>query len=195
MAVGDDDDGGTGGRRNPGPSAAARNRAALLAAARRLFDEVGADVPLSRLAAEAGVGQAVLYRVFPDRASAVWEVFGEDLTALEELAAAADLPVLLGEVTRSAVRSTGFLQVVAGHLDDTRLLDAGRRFAVALARCREGTAPARRPARDLTAADLGLAVQMVAGALVTTAREQRLEVARRAWDLLGVPVDLGRPAG
>lgn len=185
------DDGGGADRRNPGPSAAARNRAALLAAARRLFDEVGADVPMSRLAAEAGVGQAVLYRVFPDRASAVWEVFGEDLTALERVAAGGDLPVLLGEVTRSAARSTGFLQVVAGHLGDARLEEVGRRFSRALQLCRERTPAARRPSRDLGPDELALAVQMVVGALVTTPRERRLEVARRAWDLLGVTVALG----
>ncbi|WP_187279809.1 TetR/AcrR family transcriptional regulator [Quadrisphaera setariae] len=184
------DDGGGSGRRNPGPSAAARNRAALLAAARRLFDELGADVPMSRLAAEAGVGQAVLYRVFPDRASAVWEVFTEDLTALEALADAGDLPALLGEVSRSAARSTGFLQVVAGHLGDPRLAEVGERFAAALVRCRERTAPERRPRRDLTTGDLRLAVQMVTGALVTTPRGERLGVARRSWDLLGIPVDL-----
>jgi AcrR family transcriptional regulator len=188
--AGSDDDAGAGGRRNAGPRAAARNRAALVAAARRLFDEVGADVPMSRLASEAGVGQAVLYRVFPDRASAVWEVFGEDLTDLEELAAGGDLPALLGAVTRSAARSTGFLQVVAGHLEDARLREVGERFAVALAVCRDRTPPGRRPAQDLGAADLGLAVQMVTGALVTTPRGDRLAVARRAWELLGVPVDL-----
>jgi len=178
------------GRANPGPGAAARNREALVSAARRLFDDVGADVPMSRIASEAGVGQAVLYRVFPDRASAVCEVFSDDLDDLERLAAQSDLPVLLAAITRSAARSTGFVQLAAGHLDDPRLRELCDRLQVSLADCLERTAPARRPARPLSAADLVLGVQMVTGALATTPREERLAVALRAWGLLDVSVDL-----
>lgn len=166
-----------------------------MAAARRLFDQVGADVPLSRIATEAGVGQAVLYRVFPDRASAVWEVFRDDLEHLERLAAREDLPALLGEVTRSAARSTGFLQLAAGHLDDPRLRALGERLEGALAAALARTPAGRVPERPVGVADLALGVQMVSGALVTTAREERLAVARRAWALLGIAVDLDAEEG
>lgn len=42
-------------------------REALVGAARRLFADQGLDVPLSTIAAEAGVGIATLYRHFPTR--------------------------------------------------------------------------------------------------------------------------------
>ena len=45
---------------------AQRNREAILAAARELFAE-SADVPMYEIARRAGVGQATLYRNFPDR--------------------------------------------------------------------------------------------------------------------------------
>ena len=45
---------------------AQRNREAILAAARALFAEC-ADVPMCEVARRAGVGQATLYRNFPDR--------------------------------------------------------------------------------------------------------------------------------
>lgn len=54
----------------PERSDAARNRKALLDAARRLFahDDV-ADVSMSDIAKEAGVGKGTLYRHFPDKAT------------------------------------------------------------------------------------------------------------------------------
>jgi AcrR family transcriptional regulator len=51
-------------------SDAARNRRALLDTARRLFAEQDvADVSMSDIAREAGVGKGTLYRHFPDKAS------------------------------------------------------------------------------------------------------------------------------
>jgi AcrR family transcriptional regulator len=48
-------------------SDARANRDAVVAAARTLVSAVGADVPLSTVAEEAGVGIATLYRHFPTR--------------------------------------------------------------------------------------------------------------------------------
>jgi len=46
---------------------AARNRERILAAAREMLVEQGRDVPLDDIARRAGVGNATLYRHFPDR--------------------------------------------------------------------------------------------------------------------------------
>ncbi|MFV0463587.1 MAG: TetR/AcrR family transcriptional regulator [Nostocoides sp.] len=43
------------------------NRAAIVASARRQLGERGADVPLTAIAEDAGVGIATLYRHFPER--------------------------------------------------------------------------------------------------------------------------------
>ncbi|MCX4745474.1 TetR/AcrR family transcriptional regulator [Kitasatospora sp. NBC_01287] len=53
---------------------ATRNRERILAAARRLFADEGADVPLDEIAKQAGVGNATLYRNFPDRTALVHQV-------------------------------------------------------------------------------------------------------------------------
>jgi AcrR family transcriptional regulator len=53
---------------------ASRNRERILAAARELFAETGADVPLDEIARRAGVGNATVYRNFPDRATLVQQV-------------------------------------------------------------------------------------------------------------------------
>ncbi|WP_372495874.1 TetR/AcrR family transcriptional regulator [Kitasatospora humi] len=53
---------------------AVRNRERILAAARKLFANEGADVPLDEIARQAGVGNATLYRNFPDRPALIHEV-------------------------------------------------------------------------------------------------------------------------
>ncbi|TPQ16365.1 TetR/AcrR family transcriptional regulator [Streptomyces sporangiiformans] len=55
-------------RKAPRPRAdALRNRERIVAAAREMFVELGADVPLDEIARRAGVGNATVYRNFPDR--------------------------------------------------------------------------------------------------------------------------------
>ncbi|WP_308405119.1 TetR/AcrR family transcriptional regulator [Streptomyces sp. B93] len=62
-------------RRTTRPRAdALRNRERIVAAARELFVEHGADVPLDDIARRAGVGNATVYRNFPDRDALVREV-------------------------------------------------------------------------------------------------------------------------
>ncbi|CAM5541156.1 TetR/AcrR family transcriptional regulator [Streptomyces griseus] len=61
--------------RAPRPRAdALRNRERIIAAARELFVEFGPDVALDDVARRAGVGNATLYRNFPDRAALTHEV-------------------------------------------------------------------------------------------------------------------------
>ncbi|MGI5398343.1 TetR/AcrR family transcriptional regulator [Streptomyces sp. CA-135486] len=62
-------------RRAPRPRAdALRNRERIVTAAREMFVEFGPDVPLDEIARRAGVGNATLYRHFPDRAGLLREV-------------------------------------------------------------------------------------------------------------------------
>ncbi|MFJ3903235.1 TetR/AcrR family transcriptional regulator [Streptomyces sp. NPDC090025] len=62
-------------RRVPRPRAdALRNRARIVTAAREMFVEFGPQVPLDEIARRAGVGNATLYRNFPERTDLVREV-------------------------------------------------------------------------------------------------------------------------
>src|SRR2546429_9630680 len=65
---------------------AQRNREAILGAARELFAERG-DVPMYEVARRAGVGQATLYRNFPDRRNLVAALLEEHIERVEQLAA------------------------------------------------------------------------------------------------------------
>jgi AcrR family transcriptional regulator len=53
---------------------ALRNRERIVSAAREMFTEYGPDVPLDEIARRAGVGNATVYRNFPDRDALVREV-------------------------------------------------------------------------------------------------------------------------
>ncbi|MFJ4472841.1 TetR/AcrR family transcriptional regulator [Streptomyces sp. NPDC089424] len=53
---------------------AVRNRERIVTAAREMFVEHGPDVPLDEIARRAGVGNATVYRNFPDRDALVREV-------------------------------------------------------------------------------------------------------------------------
>ncbi|MFJ2761764.1 TetR/AcrR family transcriptional regulator [Streptomyces prasinus] len=53
---------------------ALRNRERIVTAAREMFVEFGADVPFDEVARRAGVGNATVYRNFPDREALVREV-------------------------------------------------------------------------------------------------------------------------
>jgi AcrR family transcriptional regulator len=64
---------------------AQRNREAIVAAARELFAEC-ADVPLYEVARRAGVGQATLYRNFPDRRDLAAALLLEEMEHTEQLA-------------------------------------------------------------------------------------------------------------
>ena len=68
---------------------AQRNRAALLAAAREVFGEQGLDASLDEIARRAGVGNATLYRRFPNRRELIAEVFAGRMTEYVQLAEAA----------------------------------------------------------------------------------------------------------
>ncbi|WP_312866246.1 TetR/AcrR family transcriptional regulator [Streptomyces boluensis] len=61
---------------------AQRNRELVLAAAREVYAEQGVEAPLDVIARRAGVGNATLYRRFPDRAALIEAVFHVTLAAV-----------------------------------------------------------------------------------------------------------------
>ncbi|WP_416973832.1 TetR/AcrR family transcriptional regulator [Streptomyces sp. 4F14] len=62
-------------RKTPRPRAdALRNRERIVTAAREMLTEFGPEVPLDEIARRAGVGNATVYRHFPDRQALVREV-------------------------------------------------------------------------------------------------------------------------
>jgi len=69
-------------RPRPRRADARRNAALLLAAAREVFAEQGTDAPLDEIARRSGVGNATLYRHFPDRRELIIAVYAEEVTAL-----------------------------------------------------------------------------------------------------------------
>lgn len=64
---------------------AIRNREAIVGAARELFADAG-EVSMCEVARRAGVGQATLYRNFPDRTALIAEILGEHIDRIARIA-------------------------------------------------------------------------------------------------------------
>ncbi|MFG1641702.1 TetR/AcrR family transcriptional regulator [Amycolatopsis sp. NPDC049252] len=62
------------------------NQALLLAAAKEVFAEDGPDAPLDRVARRAGVGNATMYRHFPNRRELVVAVYADEVAELRSRA-------------------------------------------------------------------------------------------------------------
>ena len=73
---------GQGQPRRPRRADARRNYALLLAAAREVFSERGAGAPLDEVARRAGIGNATMYRHFPDRRELIIAVYADEVAAL-----------------------------------------------------------------------------------------------------------------
>lgn len=63
---------------------AQRNRETVLTAAAEVFVTSGVDAPIRRIAAQAGVGMATIYRHFPTRADLVTAVYQHQIEACAE---------------------------------------------------------------------------------------------------------------
>ncbi|WP_329457362.1 TetR/AcrR family transcriptional regulator [Streptomyces sp. NBC_01497] len=69
---------------------ALRNRERIVSAAREIFVEFGPDAPLDEIARRAGIGNATLYRHFPDRSALLVEVVRSVMSHAAEAAERAD---------------------------------------------------------------------------------------------------------
>ncbi|MEV6313743.1 helix-turn-helix domain-containing protein [Streptomyces sp. NPDC051776] len=80
---------------------ALRNRERIISAAREMFVEQGADVPMDEVARRAGVGNATLYRHFPDRRELIHRVA---LHVMERITGQADSALTEGADAFEALR-------------------------------------------------------------------------------------------
>jgi len=170
----------------PMRSDAARNRAAILAAARDLFGR-GRDVPMYEIARRAGVGQATLYRHFPDRPAIVASLTLEHIERIEAVAADTGSGEPVATVLRAGADMLVCIQDLLGILRDDESLapildEIRRRVLVVLQASLERSRAAGFPLReDLDAADLMLVLKMVNGTLVGVAdADERAATAGRA---------------
>jgi AcrR family transcriptional regulator len=149
---------------------ARRNREAILTAAREMFAESG-DVAMYEVAQRAGVGQATLYRNFPDRDSLVAALAVEWVEELERVGAEhADEPdrlfLLLRALVESAARFHGMVHCAQeSPLVATALEPLQQRMADLFKGSIQDAKSAGLVRRDLTMDDVILLMAMVEGAL------------------------------
>ena len=149
---------------------AQRNREAILDAARELFAEC-ADVPMYEIARRAHVGQATLYRNFPDRRNLAAALLAEHMEQTERLASEhADDPdgffVLLRNVVETMARFHAVGELARHDACLGSELERRRQRLTELMKD-----PLRRAKaagtlrRDLTIDDVFLVVSMIKGAV------------------------------
>jgi AcrR family transcriptional regulator len=169
---------------------ALRNRQAIVrAAAELLLVEVG--VPTSEIARRAGVGQATLYRHFPDRASLAMAICEESIRGLERLATAKAgdpdrFEALLHAVVNSQLANRALVALLRSGPDGARnLARLTRRVAGVFAGPMREAQRAGQIRPDLTPSDMMLVVTMIEG-LLRDIRDptQRRAAAGRATELL-----------
>ncbi|HEY4281378.1 MAG TPA: helix-turn-helix domain-containing protein [Conexibacter sp.] len=152
---------------------ARRNRAAIVDAARELFAE-SADVSMCQVAKRAGVGQATLYRNFPDRSALAAEILGDHVDRLERIAAEhTDDPDAFFVLLRSLIESMVHIHALGDLARQeteagSRFDDDRRRLAELMKRplCDAKTAGTLR--RDASLDDVFLLLQMTKGAMAQT---------------------------
>lgn len=146
-------------------------------------------MPLSTIAREAGVGQGVLYRHFPDRLTLAFDVFAENFAELDHLAATDTSPgcfqALWRRLVAYTIESSAFVDMVVHarrEIPDSvgterldSLLDAPLRRAQ-----KAGLAdPAWTPA------DVAVLLHMVYGAAITEVDKTQVAVkVNRALELI-----------
>jgi AcrR family transcriptional regulator len=149
---------------------AQRNREAILCAARQLFAE-SAEVPMYEVARRAGVGQATLYRNFPDRRILAAELIAEQMQRSERLAAEHEgdpdaFFVLLREIAETVGRFHGLSELAH---QDACVGSELERMRQRLSELMKGPLRDAKAAgtlrRDLTIDDLFLIVLMIRGAV------------------------------
>jgi AcrR family transcriptional regulator len=146
---------------------AQRNRAAIVRAASEVMTSRGSLIAMPEIARRAGVGQATLYRHFPDRSALADAVIVHHLQRLEAWAQTrADQQPTLRHVLREALRTQLAMRplvLLARRLDPGSRHRYEHRMIAALAE------PLRRAQgqgyvhRDIEAADLLLLFTMVQG--------------------------------
>lgn len=149
---------------------AQRNREAILAVARELFSDC-ADVPMYEVARKAGVGQATLYRNFPDRRSLASALLAEYMDHVDDVAAehAGDPDaffVLLRTIIENMARFYSLGELAREDACFGSELDRRRqRLGEQMKRPLRDAKAAGTLRRDLTVDDVFMVVAMVRGAM------------------------------
>jgi AcrR family transcriptional regulator len=167
---------------------AQRNRDAILSAARELFAESD-DVPMYEIARRAGVGQATLYRHFPDRSAVAEALAAEALVGLERLAAEHTgdpdaFFMLLRALVDAQVRCNFIHGLREPATVGPELEPLKQRFVELLRQPLRDAKAAGTLRRDLTADDIFLLAAMINGAMSEAAvPAERVARAMRALAL------------
>ncbi|WP_051838630.1 TetR/AcrR family transcriptional regulator [Streptomyces sp. NRRL WC-3742] len=154
---------------------ASRNRERIVLAARDVFVEDGADAPLDEIAKRAGVGNATLYRNFPDRAALIREVallVKNRILALAETATAeASAPggggpfEALQRFVHGAVAEKvgGLCALFTGHVDpnDPELVEIRERLRAAVCGLMDRARDAGELRPDVDHGDLFIAISQL----------------------------------
>jgi AcrR family transcriptional regulator len=149
---------------------ALRNRDAILDAARALFAQSG-EVPMCEVARRAGVGQATLYRHFPDRVDLAAALLAEEIDDQEQLAAEHigdpdAFFVLLRRMVESVVRCRLVSELARrGDRGPSELDGHHRRLRELMRQPMRDAKTAGTLRRDVTIDDVFLVLAMVKGAL------------------------------
>jgi len=168
---------------------AARSRAAILSAARELFS-AGRDVPMYEIGRRAGVGQATLYRHFPNRAAIVAAISREHVERIEAIAAEHEensraILIVLDAAADMLVRIHDLVGILREDATLAPVLDELRqRMRVVLGATLDRSRASDLLRDDLRADDLLLVLNMINGALTGIASTaERTTAATRALDL------------
>lgn len=149
---------------------AQRNRDAILDAARELFGEC-VDVPMYEVARRAGVGQATLYRNFPDRRNLAAALLAEHMEETERLASEhADDPDAFFVLLRNVIETVARFHAVSELARQDACLGSElerrrQRLAELVKEPLRAAKAAGTVRRDLTMDDVFLVVLMIKGAV------------------------------
>ncbi|MFE3761912.1 TetR/AcrR family transcriptional regulator [Streptomyces sp. NPDC059104] len=180
----------TEGAQRPLRADARRNREKILTAAVHVFATEGLDAHLERIAKEAGVGSATLYRNFPTREALVEAVYRNEVARLCDAAPA----LLATEPPLDALRAWTrlFLDYVTakyGMIDALRAIAAAgdspyghsrEMIHAALSSLMDACVAAGTIRTDIGPADIGAALEGIA---LTSAGPERRQRAERLLDL------------
>lgn len=184
------------GAQTPRRRDAQRNRSAIVEAASEMMLSRQTTVLVPEIARRAGVGQATLYRHFPDRQALTAAVVAHELARLEAYVAAnADRPDAFRDLLAELLRTQIAMRPLVLHV---RRLDRATRDRYQQRMITTLTAPLRRAQQegyvraDLAPADLALLCTMVEGVVETA----DADAATRSIDLMleGVCVTVAPPA-
>jgi AcrR family transcriptional regulator len=167
---------------------AQRNRSAILQAAGEMMTSQHTAIGMPEIARRAGIGQATLYRHFPDRLALAGAVIADQIERLEQCVAAgrghpATFRRAVDEILRTQIAMRPLVQL-ARRLDPrvrTRLL---RQLTALLAEPLRWAQADGRVRADLVPDDLVLLLNMVEGVVESAADEtEAVAAAGRSVDL------------